>query len=154
MRAKPKRRWHRQPAKELTDKVSSEHLHVVIVADNVCPDVAGITTIEETHRQLAQVIDHFQTTIATNVVAVFIGYKVCLLLMSQRQTREIRSIRARPTYVHEVERCAGILQRFEYLPHHEQHCPIRCATKKVLRNRPAYQRTQATGCPIVAELSI
>ena len=65
-------------AKELTDKVSSEHLHVVIVADNVCPDVAGITTIEETHRQLAQVIDHFQTTIATNVVAVFIGYKVCL----------------------------------------------------------------------------
>lgn len=42
------------------------------------PDVAGITTIEETHRQLAQVIDHFQTTIATNVVAVFIGYKVCL----------------------------------------------------------------------------
>lgn len=64
---------HRQPAKELTDKVSGKHFHIVVVADNVCPDVAGITTVEKTHRQAAQVIDHSQTAVTTYFVAVAIA---------------------------------------------------------------------------------
>ena len=70
---------HRQPAKELTDKVSGKHFHIVVVADNVCPDVAGITTVEETHRQAAQVIDHSQTAVTTYFVTVVIGYEVGFL---------------------------------------------------------------------------
>ena len=68
-----------------------EHLHVVVITNDVCPDVSWITTIKETHWQSSQMVNHNQTTVATYLVAVTIGNKVGFFPMNQRQMREIRS---------------------------------------------------------------